>query len=102
MAMYIVDRSYIYSSENRPDFSGWENDELETMCNDIFTARIVKMLNDWAGLHWFPETSEIGAEGGSNIDPEEIREWFENTRDQIADEIIGMDEDELRAAYMEL
>lgn len=102
MAMYIIDRSYIYSEAHCPDFSGWENKELEAMCNSIFSEKMADRLYDWAGLHWFPETGEVGAEGGSDMDPDEIQRWFEDARNQIADKIIEMSEGEIRTAYNEL
>ena len=36
MSMYIIGRSETYSKQ--PDFSGWENDEIESMCDSIYHA----------------------------------------------------------------
>lgn len=99
MAMYIIDKSATYS--DLPDFSIWENEELEAMCNSIFYHRMADAADNYAGLTWFPETGEIGKEGDEAPDPDIyiIQEWFQEKADEISSQIIVMDGDEVRATY---
>lgn len=99
MSMYIIDRSETYSKQ--PDFSGWENDEIESMCDSIYHRRMADAADNYAGLTWFPETGEIGKESDEipDLDTYGIREWFEETGNEISLQIITMDADEIRAAY---
>lgn len=98
MAMHIIDRDYLYSENNIPDFSGWEDEELESMCSEIYRSRVYDAL-DARGLTWFPETSEIGAEGGTDMASFEICELFEGIADKTWDDLSKMEEDEIRATY---
>lgn len=102
MAMYIIDKSETYSKQ--PDFGGWENDELESMCDSIYHRRMTDAADNYNGLTWFPETGEIGKESNEkpDIDTYAIQEWFQETGDEIFAQIIVMDEDEVRAAYAEI
>lgn len=101
MAMHIIDRDYLYSENNTPDFSGWEDEELESMCSEIYRSRVYNAL-DSHGLTWFPETSETGAEGGTDMASFEISELFEGIADKTWNDLSKMDEDEIRAAYAAL
>lgn len=98
MAMHIIDRDYLYSENNTPDFSGWEDEELESMCSEIYRSRVYDAL-DSHGLTWFPEASEIGAEGGTDMASFEVAELFEDIADTAWNELAKMDEDEIKAAY---
>lgn len=98
MAMHIIDRDYLYSENNMPDFSGWEDEELESMCSEIYRSRVYDAL-DARGLTWFPETSEIGAEGGTDMASFEISELFESVTSEVWNDLVKMGEDEIRAAY---
>lgn len=98
MAMHIIDRDYLYGENNTPDFSGWEDEELESMCSEIYRSRVYDAL-DSHGLTWFPETSEIGAEGGTDMASFEISELFESVTSEVWNDLVKMGEDEIRAAY---
>lgn len=98
MAMHIIDRDSIYSENNMPDFSGWEDEELESMCSEIYRSRVYDAL-DAHSLTWFPETSEIGAEGGTDMASFEISELFEGIADKTWNDLSKMEEDEIRATY---
>ena len=97
MAMHIIDRDYLYSASNVPDF-GWEDRELESMCSEIYRSRVYDAL-DARGLTWFPGTSEIGAEGGTDMASFEISELFESVTSEVWNDLVKMGEDEIRAAY---
>lgn len=99
MTMYIIDKSEIYSKQ--PDFSSWENDELESMCDSIFYHWMSDAADNYAGLTWFPETGEVGKESDEapDLDTYTIQEWFQEAGNEIFDKIISMDEDKVRETY---
>lgn len=102
MAMYLIDKNVIFGKTNRPewDFSG-ELDETEVeMYDALYDHRMAAALSDLdSALVWNEAASEIWSESGGRIDPEELRAWWQETSGAIAEELMSMDTEELRAAY---
>lgn len=87
---------HIFGSLAFPDFTGWENPELIMMCDELYYSRCYDEL-DALGLYWVDAVSAVYDFGDyTGTDP--IAE-FQEIRERAYDEIIVMDEDEIRAAY---
>lgn len=101
MAMHIVARNVVFSTAMMPDMAlmGECRREKAEKMEAIYRDAVRNRLYAWGKLTWFPEMSEIGAEGGTDIDPDEIIRYFESLSVAVMNDILIMDDDEIEAAY---
>ena len=102
-----IDETDLYSDIQFPDFSSWENPEIEDMCLSIYRNRIDTAMQN-AGYYWFPEESKIAVDCHTEEEEsapitmaqkERARSIFQQAADDAWNKIIAMDEPGVRAAY---
>ena len=86
----------VFGIEALPDFTGWENDEITAMCNELYYTRVYDALEN-IGLMWSERESTVYTDGDyAGTDPVSD---FKKISEPVFDSIITMDETEIRAAY---
>lgn len=102
MATHVIAQNSLFGDTARPEWDrhGKMDRSLTQLCDELYDHRMREALADLDPcLYWDESSERILADDGCTADPSDLPAWWTEISRRIADEIMGMDVDELQLAH---